>query len=285
MAAVQPLQPWLQRLRSGPPTAIVLLALLPVCAPAAKALDADPKPAPALPQAPEKGPYLRLGGGLDWPDASALGDGDGCNAKQPPALFGCGAGNDGRSLAARGSFQQTPVLEAGLGYRFSPWLRGEALLSWRPQLDFSGHSNFIGAGSDQPVSAAAASLAGFGVAYLDLPRLAGVQPFLGAGLGVAHNTLRSVTYRFPSIGPAASTRTPDGSSSDLAWLLSAGFSVPLSERLSLDVAYRFTDLGSMTSSSGQAKVVRPTRTRSIAIASTTAELQTQGIQVGLRYAI
>jgi len=95
------------------------------------------------------------------------------------------------------------------------------------------------------------------VAYVDLPRLAGVQPFLGAGLGVARNRLRSVAYRFPLISAGATTSTPEGSSSDLAWLLTAGVSVPLSERLSLDVAYRFTDLGSLTSPSGDAEVVRP----------------------------
>jgi opacity protein-like surface antigen len=293
MAARPSLQPCRQgaRHRQRPPLALpaagLLLSLLPALALPAAAEPAAPEPARALPQAPAAGAYLRLGGGLDWPDASVIRDGDGCASIQPPALFGCGAGDDGRSLAARGSFQQTPVLEAGLGYRFSPWLRAEALLSWRPQLDYSGQSNFIGAGTDQPVSAAASSLAGFGVAYVDLPRLAGVQPFLGAGLGVARNRLRSVTYSFPLISAGATTSTPEGSSSDLAWLLTAGLSVPLSERLSLDVAYRFTDLGSLTSPSGAAEVVRPTRIpsrRTIPIASTSTDLQTQGLQVGLRYA-
>lgn len=257
---------------------------------------AEPAPAPApLPAsapaaAPEPDPgaasgvYLRLGGGLDWPAPTVFSDADGCASLQPPALFGCGAGEDGRTLGARSGVRQSPVLEAGLGYRVTPWLRAEALLSWRPQLDLSGQANFLGAGSDQPVSLDAASLAGFGVAYVDLPRIGGVQPFLGAGLGLARNRLRTASFRFPSIAAEASTSLPSGTSTDLAWLLTAGISLPLSERLALDLAYRFTELGSLTSSSGTATVVRPSGQRSIAIGGTTADLQSQGVMLSLRYA-
>lgn len=249
---------------------------------------AEPAPAPPASQPqlsePASGAYLRLGGGLDWPGAEVFRDGNGCASLEPPALFGCGAGEDGRSLGARNSVVQSPVLDAGLGYRFTPWLRAEALLSWRPQVDLSGQANFRGAGADQPVSVDAQSLAGFGVAYVDLPRLAGVQPFLGAGLGVARNQVRGITYRFPAIAADATTSLPSGTSSDLAWLLTAGVSLPLSERLALDLAYRYTDLGSLTTPSGTAEVVRPAGRRTIPIGGTTALLRNQGLQLSLRYA-
>jgi opacity protein-like surface antigen len=85
-----------------------------------------------------------------------------------------------------------------------------------------------------------------------------VRPFLGAGLGVARNRLSSVTYRFPGIAANAATVTPDGSSSGLAYLLTAGISIPLNKRLDLDLAYRFSDLGDVRTSSGQAGLSRPT---------------------------
>ncbi|MCX5968815.1 MAG: outer membrane beta-barrel protein [Cyanobacteria bacterium] len=229
------------------------------------------------------GPYLRFGGGLDWSDPTSFRD-QSCTSITPPALFGCGTGQNGRSLQAVGSFSQTPVLDGALGYRFTSWLRAEALLSWRPQLAFRGQSNFLGAGPSQPVNGAVESLAAFGVAYVDLPRIAGVRPFLGAGIGAAHNQLDGVTYRFPSIAANATTTTASGSSSGFAYLLTAGVAVPLSERLSLDLAYRFSDLGQVRSRSGSATIVRPRGTRSLTIAGTEAALQTQGLQVSLRYA-
>ena len=62
-------------------------------------------------------------------------------------------------------------------------------------------------------------------------------------MSVARNRLSSVTYRFPGIAANAATVTPDGSSSGLAYLLTAGISIPLNKRLDLDLAYRFSDLG------------------------------------------
>ncbi len=231
---------------------------------------------------PDRGPYLRLGGGLDWSAPSRLRDRD-CASTTPPALFGCGSGDNGRSLQALGSFTQTPVLDGAVGYRFTSWLRAEALLSWRPQLQFDGRSNFLGAGPGQSVSGSVSSLAGFGVAYVDLPRLGGVRPFLGAGIGAARNRLEGLEFRFPAIAADATTATTGGSSTGLATLLTAGIAVPLSERLSLDLAYRFTDLGTVRGRSGKATVVRPRGTRSLTIAGTETALQTQGLQMSLRY--
>jgi hypothetical protein len=38
--------------------------------------------------------YLRLGAGSDWPKANGFSDNN-CSNLQPPALFGCGTGNNG----------------------------------------------------------------------------------------------------------------------------------------------------------------------------------------------
>jgi opacity protein-like surface antigen len=124
------------------------------------------------------------------------------------------------------------------------------------------------------------------VAYVDLPRIGKVRPFLGAGLGVARNRIESLHFQFPGISATASTTSPGGSSSDLAYLLTAGISVPLRDRLDLDLAYRFSDLGSVGTGSGQAQVVRPSPrgTFSTPIGGTSADLQTHGVMVSLRYA-
>ncbi len=234
-------------------------------------------------RAEQTGFYARLGVGLDAPDSDRFRDDD-CSSTEPPALFGCVNGDNDQRIGARGEFDRSTVIDASLGYRFNSWLRAEALMSWRPSIDFSGQSNFLGAGPNQPVHGSASSLAGFGVAYVDLPRVGRLQPFLGAGLGVARNRLDSMRYAFPRLAANASTTTPGGSSNNLAYLLTAGLSLPLSNRLDLDLAYRYTDLGQAQTGRGEAEVVRSSGSRRIAIGGTRANLQSHGVMLSLRYA-
>lgn len=231
----------------------------------------------------QPGFYGRLGIGIDWPESSRYNDAN-CSSTAPPALFGCVDGNDGRPLGAYGNFDATPVLDAGLGYRINGWLRAEALLSWRTNMDFSGQSNFLGrAGSNQRVSGMVSSMAGLGIAYVDLPRVGKVRPFLGAGLGVARNRMGMMTYAFPNLDPTATTTTPAGSNIDFAFLLTAGVSVPLSNRFDLDLAYRYSDLGQVSTDSGTATVVRGGEPKSVDIGGTEARLQSHGVVLSLRY--
>jgi opacity protein-like surface antigen len=229
----------------------------------------------------ERGPYLRLGAGVQWPETSVLED-QNCSSSNPPALFGCGPGDDGRSLGAYGGFEQTPLVDAAFGYRWASWLRTEALLNWSPQLNVSSTSNFLGGGSNQPVSASGNALAGFGVVYVDGPELATVRPYIGAGLGAASTSLGQVTYRFPAISSDAVTVTSGGSSTSFAYLLTAGVSIPVSERLDLDLAYRWTDLGTVKTNAGSAKIVRPAGRSNLKIAGTQIDLKSQAILASLR---
>ena len=268
--------------RSAPLALLLGLLIVNVPRSAAEPLATAAKPLLARP-ADKPGAYVRLGVGNDWPQSSSFSD-QNCSSQQPPALFGCGQGNNSQPLGSSGNFDPSPVADVALGYRINSWMRTEALLSWRQDMDFSGHSNFVTAGPNQPVSGSVSSLAGFGVAYVDLPKMGTIRPFLGAGLGVARNRMGAMTYTFPALGASASTTTPGGTSSDLAYLLTAGISVPLGTRVDLDLAYRFTSLGEVQTASGQAEVVRTAGTRSIAIGGTKADLQTHGVMLSLRYA-
>ena len=229
-----------------------------------------------------RGPYLRLGAGVQWLESSDLKD-QSCSSSNPPALFGCGRGEDGRSLGAYGGFDQAPVVDAAVGYRWTSWLRTEALLNWSPQLNVSAQSNFLGAGPNQPVRSSGNGLAGFGVLYVDGPSLATVRPFIGAGLGAARTSLTDVTYRFPAISNDAVTVTSGGSSTSFAYLLTAGVSIPVSKRLDLDLAYRWTDFGTVKTNPGSAKIVRPARRSNLEIAGTEIDLQAQAVLASLRF--
>jgi len=239
-------------------------------------------PVMAQPVADAKGAYLRIGAGVQWPESSLLKDQD-CSSTNPPALFGCGKGNDGDRLGADGAFRQSPLVDLAVGYRWSPWLRTEALLNWSPQLTYQGQSNFLGAGSDQPVSASGQGLSGFAVVYVDAPPVLGVHPFVGAGLGAARTQLGDVTYRFPGIAGDASTITQGGTSTSFAYLLTAGVSLPVSERIALELAYRWTDFGSVKTRTGSAEIVRPSRKTSLTIGGTEMDWTSQAVLASLRY--
>lgn len=122
-----------------------------------------------------------------------------------------------------------------------------------------------------------------GAVYWDLPNLGPFQPFVGGGLGVSRNRVSKVRYVFPSLGPTAATITPSGSKSDLAMMLTAGTSLPLSERLSVEMAYRFADLGHFQTSAADATIIRTARSLSIAIDGTKGRLRTHGAILSLRH--
>ena len=109
--------------------------------------------------AAEPGVYLRGALGVDWSTSTRFEDED-CAQQQPPALFGCQAGRDGRPIGARGDFGRSIALEGGIGYRLLPFLRAEIVVSYRPNYGFSGEANFLNVTGDQPVSGDARSLSG-----------------------------------------------------------------------------------------------------------------------------
>ena len=153
----------------------------------------------------------------------------------------------------------------------------------RPSSACLSASNFLGQGSNQPVSASGNALAGFGVVDVDGPELATVRPYIGAGLGAARTSLGQVTYRIPAISSDAVTVTSGGSSTSFAYLLTAGVSIPVSERLDLDLAYRWTDLGTVKTNAGSAKIVRPAGRSNLKIAGTQIDLQSQAVLASLRF--
>lgn len=232
--------------------------------------------------AQDKSHYLRAGLGIAWTADTRFSDSD-CAQTTPPALFGCQAGSDGRALGAYGDFGRGLTIELGLGHRFTPRLRGEILMDYRPDLEFDGGANFLGVSGEQPVVTQLDSLASFAVGYLDFPNASRWQPYLGAGIGFVRNRIDPVEYAFPGLGDTAATRTSGGSDIDLAWLATAGIAVEFSPHLQLDLAYRYNDLGDVRGDSGPATIVRTSGTVTLDVGATRAQLTTQGFIASLRW--
>lgn len=226
--------------------------------------------------------FVRVGAGFERSSKVVAHDVD-CASTNPPALFGCGAGNDDRSLGARGAFDDAAALEVGVGTRVHPRARIELAVA-RRAFALDANANFLGVAGGQPVRADADSLSALLVTSIDLaPEETRVRPFVSFGVGAARNEIDRVRYAFPSIGSEAATITPGGTNTDLAWMLAGGASVRIAESLFLDVSLHYTELGEVRTDAGTATIVRPTRELTIPIDRTTMNAATGGVMISLRY--
>ena len=122
-------------------------------------------------------------------------------------------------------------------------------------------------------------LAGFvDLAGLGLPKPGPFAPFVGAGIGVAHTRIGKTTMTFPE----TTTTVPGGSRTELAWMATAGLAVALEERVTLDLAWRYSDLGKIRTPRGPGRVVWRDGRREplpLDLAPTEARLEGRGIRL------
>lgn len=231
--------------------------------------------------------YLRGGVGFDRPADTVFTDRD-CASVAPDALYGCGLGGDGAPYRSRGGFGTEPALEAGVGYVAGPAARIELLVEYRPSLAFEGHANFLAPDRRQTVTAELSSVSAMLAGYVDLPglglpRLGPFDPFIGAGAGVVRTRIGETHMMFP----ATTTIVPGAHRTEFAWMVTAGVATALNERTTLDLAWRYTDLGTVRTGQGEGEVVWRDGSREplpLDLAETWARLRSHGLRVSLRHA-
>ncbi len=231
--------------------------------------------------------YVRAGGNVDWSEQTRFKD-KSCLGGSRLALYGCGRGIDGSPLSSLGDFGLTGSYELGVGYRILAPLRLEAVFQHRPDFSFEGRANFVQTTGRQAVSADMSALSGMLAAYVDLPqlglpKLGPFSPFIGGGLGVSHIDIDATRMRFTR----TATIVPDGQQFNFAWMLTGGVAISLTEKITFDIAYRYTDFGTVETSDGTAKVVSQatgTTLADIDIGETRANLASHGLHFSLRYA-
>ncbi len=227
--------------------------------------------------------YLRAGIGLDHPEKTNFADRD-CSSASPAALYGCGTGSDGAPYRSVGDFGLVTPLELGLGYTLTPEVRLEVLVEYRPRFDFKGRANFLSPESRQSVAADLSSFAGMLAAYIDLPGLSvpGLDPFVGAGLGAVRTRIGQTRMTFPK----TTTIVPDAGRTGLAWMVTAGVAAALDERVTVDLAWRYTDLGTVHTGRGAGRIIWRDGNREplpLDLAETRAKLAGHGLRLSLRY--
>lgn len=218
-----------------------------------------------------------------------------CQAPGPPALlYGCGKGHDGNQLSSAGRFGTFGALEFSVGYRPSSRTRREISALFHPSFRFRGNANYTtqtNFTTNQPVEAKTSSLAIMLSQYLEFPidpsgpvtsSIGEMRPFIGFGVGLSRIKLQRTTMNLPN----NYTFVPGAARYNLAWMLMAGISSQISERVTLDLTVRYTKLGEVRSGKGDILIdfKNPSLSDvSVAVHPTRATLSTTGIQMSLRH--
>ena len=207
-------------------------------------------------------------------------------------------------LFTSGDFGAGLLSHVAAGYRLAPRLRFQVEFGVARQFEFRGTANYARAGAVQPSTADLRTrqllAAGFyDAAVWRIGRGLQIEPYLGAGIGFTDYRLDNFLQRFPDPddaagylrrGPAGEvpfTGLPPGSGRSATGMVAAGVAVPVADRVRFDVAYRYTDAGSVsTAAGGDILIVRYHRgSRSeveVPVNETTADFRTHAVLAALR---
>jgi opacity protein-like surface antigen len=146
----------------------------------------------------------------------------------------------------KGGFDAAPFFGLGFGYRHNSWFRwditgeyrGKASFAALDRYDTTGDGTFDG--TNDYTGKKSEWLLMWNV-YVDLGTWRGITPFVGAGVGTSRNTISH--FRDIDATNAAVAFAPSASKWDFAWALHAGLAYDVTPNFSIELAYRYLDLG------------------------------------------
>lgn len=142
-------------------------------------------------------------------------------------------------------FDSSMLFGLGVGYQFNNWLRLDVTGEYRGNSDFTGLDIVrIGGNTFTDEYRAKKSEWLFLLnAYMDLGTWWCVTPFVGAGIGASRVTISSFTDICTTCGGGGVAFGATESQWNFAWALHAGLAFQASKNLSIELAYRYTNLG------------------------------------------
>ncbi|WP_237154486.1 outer membrane protein [Oryzibacter oryziterrae] len=137
----------------------------------------------------------------------------------------------------------------GAGYQFNDYLRADVTLDYETPAKFDGNlycpggcpdgapngSNNLGYSIE---SAKITSWSALANVYADLAHMNGFTPYIGAGAGISYLETSGIQS---DSNPGV--KYPGAGKTNFAWALMAGVSYALTDQLSLDLGYRYLNLG------------------------------------------
>jgi opacity protein-like surface antigen len=143
---------------------------------------------------------------------------------------------------------------AGVGYQINNWFRADVTGEYRASSRYSGlehYANVFGTppacGIGQPYcydgySGSVTSGVFLANGYVDLGTWSGLKPYLGVGIGGSYNKMSNLTDYGLGFGTA-----PDNGKFSLAWALMAGIGYQITPNLTLELGYRYLNMGNVQS--------------------------------------
>lgn len=169
-------------------------------------------------------------------------------------------------------FGNSPIIGAGVGYRLNQYVRGDLTVGYRGgyEVDTSGDIAGFAANAKGDVS----SLAAMANVYVDVAKFGAFTPYVGGGIGFSRNKLDDVDGSVAGVNGKIDGDTE----TSFAWQLSAGVGIEVAPKWTVDVGYRYIDLGEVkTGNSASLGGV------SGAIDPIKADLKAHEIQASVRY--
>jgi opacity protein-like surface antigen len=145
-------------------------------------------------------------------------------------------------------FDSAPLFSLGGGLQFNNWLRADITGEYRGNAHFHGQqiAQFGNIILPDDYHASKSEWLFLANAYVDLGTWWCVTPFIGAGIGTSRNTISS----FVDIGATqqgatilSTTYGDNASTWNLAWAAYAGLAYKVTPGLSLELTYRYVNLG------------------------------------------
>lgn len=171
------------------------------------------RPAPPMLEEYGSGWYLR--GDVGWTGYT--------NVSADYVIGGLASAHDSSA-----KLEDTWSIGAGYGYNFD-WFRADVTADYRANAQFTGIMGELFG----ELTTWSTLLNG----YFDLGTWSGITPYVGAGIGAAYHETRKWhdLYGDPVFA--------GGSNWELAWAVMAGLAIQFTPKASLDVGYRYVDLG------------------------------------------
>jgi len=147
----------------------------------------------------------------------------------------------------------------GVGYQFNSWFRADITGEYRGKVHFSGtdFANIAGLGPiADTYSAGYSSWVAMANVYVDLGTWWCITPFVGAGVGGAINQFSGLTdfgaIPSPGVGSvnAATYFANSATKTSFAWAAHAGLSYKVNQNFTVELAYRYLDLGNGVTGKG-----------------------------------
>ncbi|MGO4735649.1 outer membrane protein [Bosea sp. 2KB_26] len=177
----------------------------------------------------------------------------------------------------------------GIGYRFNNWFRVDGTWEYRgaSQIGVSDKlfNPFANGNQTNTYKGNLSSMVALFNAYVDLGTWNCLTPYIGAGIGVAQNRISGLTdqgivFANEPFGPVSSTlgTAGTGTKSGLAWALMAGLGYEVNKNLTLELGYRYLNLGDAQSGVLQnaflAESYRPLKAK---------DIQSHDFRIGMRW--